>query len=206
MTDAIVLDFGIGNMRSWERLFFRLRTPVEFTKDPERVKSADKLVLPGVGNFAGCMDAFNNSGLRETVEYEVLENKKPILGICVGMQMLAKQSEEGGVDGLGWINGQVKRLPNDVDGQKIRVPHVGNNQLTECRGILFDDIPLGTKFYFTHSYYMDLNDSADSAATCEYGIQFDAAVMSDNIFGCQFHPEKSHAAGHKLVQNFIEKS
>lgn len=203
--NTVVIDFGIGNIKSWERLFFRLRTPVTLGSSADLIAEADKLILPGVGNFASCMDAFDSSGVRGAVESAVLERKVPILGICVGMQMLTRHSEEGDRVGLGWIAGRVRRLPNEANGQHLRVPHVGNNLLKQARGPLFDGIAPDTRFYFTHSYYVELEVPEQALARCDYGLEFAAAVNTANVYGCQFHPEKSHAAGQRVVQNFIER-
>lgn len=183
-----------------------MRSPVILGASPDTIVDADKLILPGVGNFAGCMDAFEASGIRDAVECAVIERCVPILGICVGMQMLTGHSEEGDRKGLGWLGGRVRRLPEFANGRRIRVPHVGNNTLNGAAGPLFEGIECSTRFYFTHSYYVELDNPDEVVARCDYGVEFAASVNYANIYGCQFHPEKSHSAGQRVVQNFIERA
>ena len=198
-----ILDFGIGNHFSILKIFQKLKIEAELVADPCAIPNFKKLILPGVGNIASCMEALNKSGLLPPTQEAVFNKQIPILGICVGMQMLSDFSEEGETLGLGWINGRVRRFPNKINSQSLRVPHVGWNNV-EGRGPLFQSIEANTSFYFTHSYYFDCVDSDNIAATTNYGLSFASAVQKGHIYGVQFHPEKSHAGGVQLLKNFAE--
>lgn len=200
-----VIDYGIGNLLSFKRAFQRIAIEASITSSSEDIKQADRIILPGVGHFAECMEKFEHSGLRQVIEEEVMGNGKPLLGICVGMQMLARHSEEGDVPGLGWIDAQVRRFPNDYEGQSLRVPHVGWNRLQTWDGPLFAGLEGEMRFYFTHSYYVETASSEDILADCLYGPRFAAVIGKGRIAGVQFHPEKSHGLGLKILQNFAEK-
>jgi glutamine amidotransferase len=174
--------------------------------DPSAIGDCSHLILPGVGHFNECVTAYKASGLAEAVSNAVLDRKKPVLGICVGYQMMARRSEEGQAAGLGWIAADVVRFPNTFDGQQLRVPHVGWNMVEAVHGPLLKDFKAEPRFYFTHSFYVKPDNDNDLAGRCRYGHGFAAIYSHDNIHGVQFHPEKSHDAGLELVKNFVERT
>lgn len=206
-----VIDYGVGNLGSVMRALEELRAaPVLVTRAID-LRATDALVLPGVGNFADCMGLLNKAGWTAALRDEVLGEEKPLLGVCLGMQLLASSSMEGadettpeGVPGLGFIPGRVEHLR--TLGCSLRVPHVGWNEIT-CtapkRG-LFQGIPDATDFYFVHSYAFVPQDPANIIATTEYGVPVTAAVKRGLVWGTQFHPEKSSRAGFRLMRNFLE--
>ncbi len=206
-----VIDYGVGNMGSVMRALEELRVmPVLVTRAID-IHAVDSLILPGVGNFSDCARLLNEGGWFPALQDEVQGGKKPLLGVCLGMQLLASYSMEGanyeapnGTSGLGFIPGHVVRL-NSL-GCHLRVPHVGWNDVTPVNmgGGLFDGIPVGTDFYFVHSYAFVPDNPADALATTDYGIPVTAAVGKGHIWGTQFHPEKSSRAGFQLLRNFIE--
>ena len=199
MTIAI-LDYGAGNLRSVELAFARLGVPTVVTNDAAVAMKADGLVLPGVGAFADAMNALRESGLIPALEH-AKETGKPLLGICLGMQALFEGSEEGeGVEGLGFVKGFVRRLP-DTDGLKI--PHMGWNDIrAEKDSPLLVDLPTEPYVYFVHSYACFADDADDVLTTTEYGVRFCSSVQCGNVFGTQFHPEKSGRVGEQMLKNF----
>ena len=200
-----IIDYGMGNLGSIVRVFQRLKIDARLVSTPEEIRQSNRLILPGVGHFKVSMEAFEATGLRSVVEEEVLGNKKPFLGVCVGMQMLALDSEEGNCDGLGFLQAHVRRFPREVEGNTLRVPHVGWSEIDSSTSPLLDGLGATPRFYFTHSYYMDANDEKNVIGKARYGIDFVAVVSSENIFGVQFHPEKSHSSGLNLLKNFVER-
>jgi glutamine amidotransferase len=211
MQSVALIDYGSGNLRSAEKALRKaaeaMDRPAEVvvTADPAVVASADRLVLPGVGAFAACMGALaSRDGLIEAMREAALTRAAPFLGVCVGMQLLADRGLEFGVTpGLGWIAGEVSRLkPADAS---AKVPHMGWNALGEVRDApLMAGLADGAHMYFTHSFAFSAADPSDVAATVDHGGRFTAAVAKGNVMGVQFHPEKSQAAGLKLLQNFLE--
>jgi len=204
-----VIDYGVGNLGSILRALEELRVAPVLVNRAIDMHSTDSLILPGVGNFADCSRLLVEGGWSSALRDEVLGFKRPILGVCVGMQLLADNSTEGVIEGhdtsgLGFIPGQVRHLHNL--GCSQRVPHVGWNSITRSRpgDTLFAGIPDGTNFYFVHSYAFLPEDSADVLATTDYGVQVTAAVRRGHVWGTQFHPEKSSRAGLRLLKNFIE--
>ena len=199
MTIAI-LDYGAGNLRSVELAFARLGVPTVVTNDAAVAMQADGLILPGVGAFADAMQALENSGLIPALIH-ANETGKPLLGICLGMQALFEGSEEGeGVKGLGFVKGFVRRLP-DVKGLKI--PHMGwNNIRAEKKSPLLQDLPEEPYVYFVHSYACFADNADDVLTTTEYGVRFCSSVQRGNVFGTQFHPEKSGRVGEQMLKNF----
>lgn len=208
---AGVIDYGVGNLGSVMRALEELRvTPILITRAVD-MHATDSLILPGVGNFADCARLLNEGGWSQALRDEVQGAQKPLLGICVGMQLLATSSMEGtdanapdSTPGLGFVPGRVEHLR--TLGCSLRVPHVGWNEVTSCAtsGGLFDGIPDGTDFYFVHSYAFVPENPSDVLATTDYGIPVTAAVRRGRIWGTQFHPEKSSRAGFRLLRNFIE--
>ena len=206
-----VIDYGVGNLGSVMRTLEELRVAPLLVSRAIDLHAADVLILPGVGNFADCARLLDKGGWPQALRDEVQDGHKPLLGVCVGMQLLASSSMEGadaqapeGTPGLGFIPGRVEHLR--TLGCRLRVPHVGWNEITKCAptGGLFDGIPDGTDFYFVHSYAFVPEDAADVLATTGYGVQVTAAVRRGRIWGTQFHPEKSSRAGFRLLRNFIE--
>ena len=199
-----IIDYGLGNIRAFFTVYEHLKVKVKIASVPDDLKDATKLILPGVGAFDYAMTRLNESGMRELIDEKVLVQKLPVLGICVGMQMLAHSSEEGVLPGLGWIDGKVKRFNSSVS-PSIQLPHMGwNTILPNEDSPLMNSILPESRYYFLHSYYFANQVPADSIATTTYGMPFCSAVQRDNIFGVQFHPEKSHSNGVKLLHNFAK--
>lgn len=201
-----VVDYGVGNIQTFLNLFKRIGVDARRACVVDDLLGAERLVLPGVGHFDHAMQRLNDSGLRPNLDELVLGAKIPIVGICVGMQMLASGSDEGSIPGLGWVPGRVRAFANQPKSAKLPMPHMGWNELEPrsssklfSRG--FED---GTQFYFLHSFFYDAEDKNDVAATSHYGIDFDAVVSRGNIHGVQCHPEKSHHWGEQLLKNFVE--
>ncbi|MBX9881066.1 MAG: imidazole glycerol phosphate synthase subunit HisH [Sphingomonas sp.] len=205
MTTAII-DYGMGNVRSLSNALEYVGNDVVLTKDPGALADADRLLLPGVGAFGDAMAAINASGLRPLLDRLALEERKPVLGVCLGMQLFAKRSLEHGVhEGLGWLDAEV--LPMRPT-PPSKVPHVGWNAITPmpAHDWLFDGLPAGeSDFYFVHSFHMVCHDSVDCAATCEHGGTFTAAVARGNLVATQFHPEKSQDNGLQLLTNWLNR-
>lgn len=206
-----VIDYGVGNLGSVMRALEELKVSPVLVKQATEMHFNDCLILPGVGNFADCARLLHEGGWHGALHDEVLGCNKPILGVCVGMQLLAESSTEGvteghGTPGLGLIPGRVKHLK--ALGCNLRVPHIGWNSIDRANPNvhLFDGIPNGTDFYFVHSYAFSPDDIEDVIATTNYGVSITAAVRRGHIWGTQFHPEKSSRAGFKLLKNFIEGS
>lgn len=199
-----IIDYGMGNLRSVEKAFKLLCRNVVISNEIKEIKKADYLVLPGVGAFSDGIKNLNKGGLAETLAEEVLKNKKPFLGICLGMQFLARDSEEFGKHkGLGWLDASVKAF--NFKGNILKIPHVGWNSINikkDCP--LFSGVKRNADFYFVHSYYLACDSDDIVTATCNYGFDFPAAIQKDNIFATQFHPEKSQISGLKILENFLE--
>ena len=194
-----IIDYGMGNLRSVSKAFERLGFTVNVTRDPRQIANASHVVLPGVGAFPDCMRNLEEMGLVDPV-HRALSSGKPFLGICLGLQLLFTESEEFGLHkGLGWIRGRVVRFPDDG----LKVPHMGWNTL-EIRkpAPALQDLPADAMVYFVHSYYGVPEDPAVIATTTEYGQRFTSSIAVDNVFACQFHPEKSQAVGLRLLRNF----
>ena len=201
-----ILDYGIGNLHAFLTMFKQLNIPAQTASNIEELSDASKLILPGVGAFDHAMDCFNNSGLRSRVEQLVLNQNIPILGVCVGMQMLGTKSDEGVLPGLNWIPGRVISFSKNFSTKTLPSPHMGWNDVHFNDGSLLHDgqAEYKPRFYFLHSYYFDAEEKCDVDATAEYGFRFDAALSKGNIYGVQFHPEKSHSWGSLLLKNFSE--
>ena len=200
MSGIGIVNYGIGNGGSIANMFRKLRLPAEVIDTPEKVSAAQRLVLPGVGSFDACMDALNKSNLSDAV-LKYADTGRPLLGICVGMQMLTMGSEEGNAPGLGLIRARAKRLTPTPG---LRVPHVGWDAVTwnDPSHPLSRNLLDGSRFYFVHSYCVICESADNSLATCSYGEDFAAAIVRDHIVGVQFHPEKSHRFGLQLLNNF----
>lgn len=201
----VIIDYGMGNLRSVQQKFNRLQIPAEISSNPAVIAAADKLILPGVGHFANGMKNLKNMGLLQLLQRNVLQQKIPILGICLGMQLFTEFSEEGNVEGLGWIKGSTIKFRFPEGAKVLKVPHMGwNNIQKKKESKLMDAIADDAMFYFVHSYHVQCADAADCLTTTNYGIDFCSAVEKENIFGTQFHPEKSHDCGFQMIKNFIQ--
>ena len=196
-----IIDYGMGNIGSIQNMFKRIGVESKISSDLEEIKSATKLLLPGVGSFDKAMLRINHSNIKEVLDYKVLEEKTPVLGICLGMQLLTKSSEEGKEKGLGYIDASTKRF--SFEDKKMKVPHMGWNFVHKSsKSQLTDGFVQESRFYFVHSYYVEVENQENSILKSSYGFDFDSAIQNKNIYGAQFHPEKSHKFGMKLLENF----
>ena len=197
-----IIDYDAGNIKSVEKALLHLGEEVMITRDREQILNSDKVILPGVGAFGDAMEKLRSYGLDKVI-YEVVERKIPFLGICLGLQLLFEKSDEtSGVKGLGVLPGEILRIP---DKEGIKIPHMGWNSVKiKENARIFKDIPQDSYVYFVHSYYLKAGREEDVAATTEYSTLIHAAVEHDNVFACQFHPEKSSEIGLKILKNFVE--
>jgi glutamine amidotransferase len=197
----VIVDLGLGNMGSVRNMFKRVGVPTLSTVEPEEIKQATKLVLPGVGAFDAGMARLKESGLIGLLTERVVDEQVPTIGICLGMQLLTEGSEEGSLPGLGWVPGTTVRFR--LEGTSLKVPHMGWNHARPTRAdSLFADADDEARYYFVHSYHVVCNDEADVLAWTDHGTQFASALQRDNVFGTQFHPEKSHRFGMQVLRNF----
>ena len=200
----VIIDYGLGNLQSVFGAVKKIGFKPVISNKIDDLEKADKLILPGVGAFEDGMNNLKKLGLIEPLTRIVLKQKKPILGICLGMQLMCKESYEfGHHKGLGWIDASVIKLEPK---QKLRIPHVGWDDLLQVKeNILFEGIPKDALFYYVHSFHAKLNNKDEIIGECDYGQRFTAAANKDNIFLTQFHPEKSQLHGLNLLKNFLEK-
>ncbi len=198
-----IVDYGLGNVRAIQSIYKRLGIPVALAKTSSDLHAASHIVLPGVGAFDWAMARLNKSGMRDMLDYLVLGQGKPVLGICVGMQMMAKRSDEGTTAGLSWLDAEVRLFEETRKGGRLRLPHMGWNDIepTYADGLLYE-LDIGARFYFLHSFYFLPANASDVLAWANYGGPFACAVRRGNIHGVQFHPEKSHVWGIQLLKNF----
>ena len=202
----VIVNYGSGNIRAIANIYERLQIPHSIANTPVQLEVAEKIILPGVGAFDETISKLDSSGFREVLNEQVLNKKIPVLGVCVGMQILANSSEEGKRPGLGWINGEVKKIDKEKLTLKPKLPHLGWNAVEAVKPIeLFDNIDKEKGFYFLHSYYFECARKEDVAATAYYGNEFACVVHHENIYGVQFHPEKSHVNGITLLKNFATR-
>lgn len=200
-----IVDYGLGNILAFSNMFKRLNIEARVARTADELAGADKIILPGVGAFDHAMELLDASGMRATLDQLVLRDKVPVLGICVGMQILAKASDEGKLPGMGWIDGHVRAFDSLPEAAALALPHMGWNDVRPVANMpLFKHMQDDSRFYFLHSFFFECAGADSVAATARYGIDFSCTVRSGNVYGVQFHPEKSHHWGSRLLQNFAE--
>jgi len=203
----VIIDYGMGNLRSILRKFERIKLDAIISSEKNDILKASKLILPGVGHFGQAMNNIHRLDLKSVLDEKVLHEKTPILGICLGMQLLTGYSEEGNIKGLEWIDAITQRFDFSKNEHKLRVPHVGwNNLKLLTSSILLQNIDLSKRFYFTHSYFVKCQQAEYAITETDYGINFHSIIQKDNIYGTQFHPEKSHMYGLNIIKNFVNLS
>ena len=201
-----IVDYGMGNLGSIANMFKKVGAQSTISSDPQIIEAAEKLILPGVGAFDNGMKNLAQRGLADLLNVQVLQHKKPILGLCLGMQLFTRTSEEGQLQGLGWLNAKTVRFKFDEASARLKIPHMGWNTLRiQKPHHLLADLGTDVRFYFVHSYHLLCNDPESVLATTTYGYDFASVVVQENILGAQFHPEKSHKFGMKLLKNFAER-
>ncbi len=202
----VIIDYGVGNLGSIHNMLRKNGVQAVVSGDPEQLSAATRLILPGVGAFDYCMSRLNDSGLLPVIEQKAKQEKVPVLGICVGLQMLSQKSEEGKLPGLGWIDAETVRFDASRLSPGTKVPHMGWTDVEAAKPVrLLQDMPVPPRFYFVHSYYVRCNRPEDEAMRAHYGYPFTAGIEKDNLCGVQFHPEKSHKFGLQLLRNFAER-
>tara|TARA_A100000171_G_C2136619_1_gene150738 strand:+ start:4005 stop:4619 length:615 start_codon:yes stop_codon:yes gene_type:complete len=200
-----IIDYGLGNIQAFITMYKRLGVATTRAQSASDLRGAKKLILPGVGAFDYALQRLNDSGMREDIQTLVQEESVPILGICVGMQLLADRSDEGTLPGLGWVPGKVRSFSSNEGSKALPMPHMGWNDVVPKKAVgLFKGFGSDARFYFLHSYYYDCLGNANVAATSQYGFEFHSSVERGNIYGVQFHPEKSHHWGAMLLKNFSD--
>lgn len=200
-----IIDYGSGNIGALMNIFKQQKIPHFLSGNPTEFRTADQFLLPGVGAFDPTMMQLRSSGIIDALTEEVQGKGKAVLGICVGMHLLAESSDEGELPGLGWIKGKVRKIDTSLLKQPPHLPHMGWNSLEmRSHNPLFEEVDLNRGYYFLHSYFFDAADPDDIIATVQYGASFPCAVARANVFGVQFHPEKSHDNGVRLLQNFTD--
>lgn len=200
-----IVDYGVGNVFAFQNVFKRLNIPSKIARCEGDLVGASKLILPGVGHFDYAMSQLNKSGMRNRLDELVLVEKLPVIGICIGMHMMAHKSDEGTLDGLGWIGGYVNKFDEATINQHTKLPHMGWNDVkANANHPLFKGLEQEAVFYFLHSFYFKCLNQEHSISTTDYGIEFSSSVQSGNVYGIQFHPEKSHSFGEKLLENFVK--
>lgn len=205
---VVIIDYNMGNLGSLYNMLHNINVKCVISSDEEVIFAAEKIILPGVGAFDNAMTNIRKMHLEDVLNKKVLELNTPVLGICLGMQIMAKRSEEGIFEGLGWFEADVRRFNFDnvaLNGKRFSIPHMGwaELQIKQQNGFI-EDLDPKAMFYFVHSYYIHCHESKDILATSNYGIEFTSAVAKDNIIGVQFHPEKSLRYGKKLLMNFCK--
>jgi glutamine amidotransferase len=201
----VVVDYGMGNLGTVAAKIKKMDSSVVITSKEEEISRADKIILPGVGSFKAGMENLRKRNLIHVLDKKVIQEKTPILGICLGMQMFTKKSEEGFVDGLGWIDAETIRFRFQDNQNRLKIPHMGWNTITNNhQHPLLRDLGDQPRFYFVHSYHARCENPENIAALTEYGYPFPSVITRENIIGVQFHPERSHKFGMKILKNFIE--
>lgn len=200
----VIVDYGMGNLGSVLNMFKKVGAQAKISSDLNEIIKAQKILLPGVGAFDTAMKRINDAGMLEVLNKKAMVEKVPVLGICLGMQLLTNSSEEGGLPGLGWIDGSAHRFKGSID-ETLRIPHMGwNTANIQQNNAITEDYEGEVRFYFVHSYYVKVTNRSHSMMETTYGLKFDSAIVKDNIFGAQFHPEKSHRFGMKFFKNFAK--
>lgn len=200
-----IVDYGLGNINAFSNMYKRMNIPVVAAKTAAELEGASKIILPGVGAFDHAINLLDASGMRGLLEKLVNEDKIPVLGICVGMQILANGSDEGKLPGLGWVSGRVRAFKEEEKAANLPLPHMGWNDVEPQGGQrLFEGLERDARFYFLHSYFFQCQQQENEIASTSYGVNFSCAVRSGNVYGVQFHPEKSHHYGALLLRNFAE--
>lgn len=198
-----IINYGLGNINAFSSILKNLGFKHQVISNQEELKTVSKIILPGVGAFDNAMELLNKSGMRELLDKMVIEDKIHVLGICVGMQILANESEEGNLKGLGWIDGKVKRFDPKNIIYKTKFPHMGWNTVKQkVSDEIFNSLDHHSRFYFLHSYFFECKDDSNTIATTEYGFDFSSVIKKNNIYGMQCHPEKSHNNGIQVLKNF----
>lgn len=199
----VVIDYGMGNLQSVQKALNRIGAISKISTSENDILTAEKLILPGVGHFKNGMKNLRQSGLDKVLNKKALQDKTPILGICLGMQLFTKSSEEGEIDGFGWIEAHTIKFKFPENTKNLKIPHMGWNNLIRMKNNpIYNGISDEDSFYFVHSYHVNCNNPSDILSTTKYGMEFVSSFQKDNIIGMQFHPEKSHAAGLKILSNF----
>jgi len=201
----VIIDYGMGNLSSIQNMLKKISVKSIISSNISVIKNADKLILPGVGSFDNGMGNLQKMSLISVLNKKVLIDKTLILGICLGMQLISKRSEEGRLPGLGWIEAEAVKFKFDNNHANLKIPHIGWNTIKikkDC--LLFKDMEENARFYFVHSYHLICTRGEDIAAMTDYGYEFPSIIQKENIFGVQFHPEKSHKFGKQLLKNFVE--
>jgi len=197
-----IVDYGMGNLGSIFNMFKKIGVQSKITSNKSEIEKAEKILLPGVGSFDAAMNKINELDFKELLNYKALEEKIPVLGICLGMQLLTNSSEEGVLPGLGWIPAETLKFKFEKE-QNLKIPHMGWNLVEKNKDSkLTEDFIDETRFYFVHSYYVKCQNDSNSILKTTYGLTFDSAIQNENIYGAQFHPEKSHKFGMNLLKNF----
>jgi glutamine amidotransferase len=197
----VIINFNLGNPKSINNILGYLGIDAQISSDPNEILEAERLILPGVGHFKHGMEQLGQLRLIEVMKKAVLEDKKPILGICLGMQLLTKHSEEGNIDGLGFIDAQTVKF--NLDDPQLKIPHMGWNEVSwQKQSPVINDLSEKSRYYFVHSYFVECNNQNDILGTTHYGQDFVSAFQHENIIGMQFHPEKSHLFGMEILKNF----
>lgn len=198
----VIVDYGISNVRSVVNMVRKAGGDAEATSEPERIRTAEKLILPGVGAFGSGVANLQRLGLVAPLREAALERRVPVLGLCLGMQLLTRASDEGGAPGLGWLPAETRRF--QLDDSRLKLPHMGWNEVVAAKpDPLVDALPPQARFYFVHSYYVQCDDPADVLLWSTHGQRFAAGVRRGNLWGMQFHPEKSHQYGLALMRSFV---
>jgi glutamine amidotransferase len=205
MSTITIIDYGMGNLLSVQNMIRKVGGEATIESDTSKIQEAESIILPGVGHFGKAMELIQNMGLIEVLNRHVFELQKPILGICLGMQLLFEKSEEGNSKGLGFIKGEIKKFDSNLG--NLKIPHMGwNSVIPTAESKLFSNIAEEQRFYFVHSYFAQCQADADVAGRTTYGINFCSAVQNNNICGVQFHPEKSHKFGMRLFENYLKNT
>lgn len=202
-----IINYGVGNISAFKNIYKQLNIPIKIVSSENELDDVSKIILPGVGHFDYAMTRFQDSGMVNRVNQMVMQDKTPVVGICVGMQMMAKRSDEGELAGLGWIDAEVKKFDPDLTMGKMQLPlpHMGWNDIEKSgNSPILEGLDHSSRFYFLHSYYFVCNNPNDIIAQTNYGGIYTSAANHENVYGIQFHPEKSHKYGIQLLKNFAE--